>query len=107
CSPPTSDVLGARYRPSTPTARRLRKPWYCSVAANTLVPVGVLRRVRERERLEAILSLWRDDQLLDGVARGRVDGPGGLELPRQKQSVEGAEDPVLVVGLPAEPAQHA
>ena len=58
-------------------------------------------------RLEPVLGLRRDDQLLDGIARGRVDGPGGLELPRQEQPVEGAEDPVLVVGLPAEPAQHA
>src|SRR6202035_5123384 len=70
------------------------------------VPVGVGRRKGQGQRLEALLGLWGNDQLLDRITGCRVNGPGGLELPGEEQAVEGAEDPVRVVRLTAQPAQE-
>src|SRR5256885_3968603 len=53
------------------------------------------------------LRLRGQNQLLDRIAGGRVDGPGGLELPRQEQPVEAAEDPVRVACLTAHAPQES
>src|SRR5256885_6585481 len=51
------------------------------------------------------LRLRGQNQLLHRIAGGRVDGPGGLELPRQEQPVEAAEAPVRVACLTAHAPQ--
>src|ERR1700730_524613 len=65
-------------------------------------PLGVRRRIGQCQRLEALLGLRGNDQLLDRIAARRVEGPGGLELPGEEQAVEGAEDPAGVVRLAAQ-----
>src|SRR4030088_462197 len=66
------------------------------------VPVGVRRRIGQCQRLEALLGLRGNDQLLDRITARGVEGPGGLELPGEEQAVEGAEDPARVVRLAAQ-----
>src|SRR4029077_8876309 len=71
------------------------------------VPVGVRWRKGQCQRLEALLGLWgNNDQLLDRITGCGVDGPGGLELPGEEQTVQGAEDPVRFVRLTAQAAQE-
>src|ERR1700730_11237801 len=70
------------------------------------VPVGVRRRIGQCQRLEALLGLRGNDQLLDRITACCVDGPGGLELPGEEQAVEGAEDPARVVRLAAQTCEH-
>ena len=71
------------------------------------VPVRIERGVRQRQGDEALVRLRRLVQLLHRVAGRGVHRPGGLELPRRIQPVEGAEDAVLVDRLAAEPGQES
>ena len=71
----------------------------------TGVPVRARRRVRERQRLEALLRLWRDGRLLDRITRSYVDAPGGPELVREEHAVESPKDAVLVARLTSQ-ASH-